>query len=89
MAVESFIVLKFLVFMEFEGLSKLANTSNRSAIANSHTLQFTIAHTKSSISLLCVAWQRIPTVSSASMFGSLPAGYHLTTGLQLATSGYD
>jgi hypothetical protein len=44
-----------------------------------------MARAKSSISSIGVAWQEIPTVSSASVLRSLSAGCHLTTGPQLAT----
>jgi hypothetical protein len=69
----------------FIRLLKLATTENYSAIANSHTLQLTIACTKSSISSLDVAWKRTSTVPSASLLTSLPGGYHLTIAAQLAT----
>jgi hypothetical protein len=49
------------------------------------TLQFTTART---ISSLGAAWQRIPTISSASVHTSLPAGYHRTTSHQLATPAH-
>jgi hypothetical protein len=68
----------------FITLLKIVATNNYSAIANWHTLQFTIACTKSCKTSLGVAWQRIPTMSSASLLTSLPAGCHLTTGPQLA-----
>jgi hypothetical protein len=48
-------------------------TSNYSAIANSHTLQFTIAPTKSSqsaVSLSVVACQRLPTADVPLTLGS-------------------
>jgi hypothetical protein len=35
------------------------------------------------MSALAVAWQRFPTISSASVLTSLPAGYNLTIGPQL------
>jgi hypothetical protein len=56
--------------------------SNYSALASSHTLQFTTARTKfshSAVSSPIVAWWRIPTVSSASLLTFLPAGDCLTT----------
>jgi hypothetical protein len=63
-----------LLYMRFElviGFIELM-TSNYSAIANSHTLQFTTARTKtfqSAVSSPVVAWQRLPT-----------AGFPLTVG---------
>jgi hypothetical protein len=48
---------------------------NYSAIANSHTLQFTTTHIKSfqsAVSSPAVAWWRIPTISSASVLTFLP-----------------
>jgi hypothetical protein len=57
------------------GLLKLTITNCYSAIANSHTLLLTMAHAKSSMSSLGIAWQWILTLSSASVFISLPAGY--------------
>jgi hypothetical protein len=59
----------------FIGLLKLVTTNSYSSIANSHGLLLTMAHTKSSMSSLGVAWQWIPTMSSVSMLMSLPAGY--------------
>jgi hypothetical protein len=44
-------------------------------IANSRTLFLSMAHVKSSMSPLDVAWQRIPTMSSGSVLMPLPAGY--------------
>jgi hypothetical protein len=38
----------FELVIGFVGLLKLVTTKNYSAIANSHTLQFTVAHNKSS-----------------------------------------
>jgi hypothetical protein len=54
-------------------------------MANSYTVKFTTARTKSPMPSITVAWQWIPTVSSASVPTSLPAGHHLTTGPQRAT----
>jgi biotin transporter BioY len=52
---------------------QLIPTINYSAIADSHTLLLTMAHTKTSMSALGVAWQQIPTMSSDSVFhGSGP-----------------
>jgi hypothetical protein len=54
-------------------LIQLVTTVNYSAIANSHTLRLTMAHKKSSMSSLGVAWHRIPTMLSSSAFhGSGP-----------------
>jgi hypothetical protein len=55
---------------------------NYSAIANSHTLQFTVARTMSSqsaVSSPVVAWWQISTMSSASVLKFLPGGNCLTT----------
>jgi hypothetical protein len=68
----------------FIGRLQLVATGNHIAIANSRALLFTIAHTKSSQYSLGVAWQRMSTMSSVSAHTSLPGGYHLTTGPQLA-----
>jgi hypothetical protein len=69
----------------FIRLLKLVTTDSYSAIANSQTLLLTTAYIKSSMSSLVVAWQRIPTLSSASVLTSLSAGYQLTTDPQLTT----
>jgi hypothetical protein len=64
----------------FTGLLKLVIIINYSAIADSHTLQFTVVRTQSSQSALSspvIAWQRILTVSSLSVLMSLPVGYSL------------
>jgi hypothetical protein len=56
---------------------QILTTYNYSAIANSHTLQFTTARIKSSQSALSspvVAWWRISTMYSASVLTFLPAG---------------
>jgi hypothetical protein len=45
---------------------------------NSRVLFLTMAHAKTSMSSLGVAWQRIPTMSSDSGFKSSQAGDHLT-----------
>jgi hypothetical protein len=61
---------------------QIITTSNNSAIANSHTLQFTTAGTNSSqfaVSSPIVAWRRIPTMSSVSGLTFLPVGDYLTT----------
>jgi hypothetical protein len=59
--------------------------ANLKLLANWHTLQFTIAHIKSSMSSLGVAWQRISTMPLATVLTSLPADYHLTAGPKVAT----
>jgi hypothetical protein len=64
-------------------------TSNYSAIANLHTLQFTTARTKSSqsaVSSSVVTWWRLPTISSASMLTFSPAGDCPTTNSLLQLS---
>jgi hypothetical protein len=64
-------------------------TSNYSAIANSHTLQFTTARTKcsqSAVSSPVVAWWWISTMSSASMLKFLLAGNCPTTNSLLQLS---
>jgi hypothetical protein len=63
----------------FIEILKNINTSNYSAIANSHTLKFTTAHSKSFQSAMpspVVVWQRLPNAvaSSASVFTPLLAG---------------
>jgi hypothetical protein len=68
----------------FIGLLKHVITKNYSSLAISDNLQFTMAPTKSSVFSPCVAWHRIPIFSSASVLTSMPAGYHHTTGPQLA-----
>jgi hypothetical protein len=65
----------FSLVVGFIALLKLVTTNSCSAIANSHTLLLPMAHAKSSMSSLVVAWRRIPTISSASVLKSLPAGY--------------
>jgi hypothetical protein len=57
----------------------IITTKNYSVITNLHTLQFTVAHAKFSVFSLGIAWQRIWTVSSASVLTLLLAAYHLTT----------
>jgi hypothetical protein len=57
----------------FTGLLKLVTAKNYSAIANSSTLQFTIAHTKSS--------QFLPTMSSTDY---VMAGWRLSRTLPMA-----
>jgi hypothetical protein len=62
--------------------TQILTTSNYSAIANSHTLQFSAVPTKSSQFALAspvVAWWRITTMSSASVVTFLPAGDSPTT----------
>jgi hypothetical protein len=64
---------------------QIVTTSNYSAVANSHTPQFTTACTKSSQSALyspVVAWWRIQELSSASALTFLPAGDCPTTNSQ-------
>jgi hypothetical protein len=63
-------------------LLQIGITKNHNAIAKSHTLQFTIAHIKSCIPSLDVAWQRISIMSSASVLTSMKAGYHLANGIR-------
>jgi hypothetical protein len=61
---------------------RIVTTGNYSAIANSHTVQFTTARSKSSQSAVpspVVAWWRIPTKSSASILMFLSAGNWPTT----------
>jgi hypothetical protein len=61
---------------------QIVTTSHYSAIANSHTLQFTTARIKSSQSVVSsqvVAWLRIPTMSSVSVLTFLPSDDCLTT----------
>jgi hypothetical protein len=61
---------------------QIVTTSNYSAIANLHTLQFIIASTKSpqsAASSPVVAWCRIPTVPPAFVLTLLPAAYYPTT----------
>jgi hypothetical protein len=56
---------------------QIVTTRNYSSIANSHTLQFITAHTKSSqsaVSSPVVAWWQITTMSSASVLTFLSAG---------------
>jgi hypothetical protein len=66
----------------FIRLLQFETTINYSTIANSCTLQFTMARTKSShfsMSSLVVVWERLPILdSSAPLFTSLPAAYNLT-----------
>jgi hypothetical protein len=56
---------------------EIVTTSNYSAIANSHALQFTTARTRSSQSALVTVFNAV--ASSASVFKSLLAGDCLTT----------
>jgi hypothetical protein len=56
---------------------QIVTTSNYSAVANSHTLQFTTVCTNSShsaVSSPVIAWRWIPTVYSDSMLTFLLAG---------------
>jgi hypothetical protein len=74
-------VLNSVGFIE---LLELVTTKNYSTVTNSHTLQFTIARIKPSVSLLGVAWQRISTVSSAPVVeGWLPSHDWCSTDLSL------
>jgi hypothetical protein len=56
---------------------QIINMRNYSTSTNSHTLQFTITHTKSSqsaVSSLVIALWQIPTMSCTSMLTFLPTG---------------
>jgi hypothetical protein len=69
----------------FTGLLKLETTISYSIVANSHTLQFTIAGTKSSqyvFTRRCLGTAVNNVDSSASAFTTLLAGHFLTTRLQ-------
>jgi hypothetical protein len=78
--------------IRFTGLLQTVARINYSATANSNTLQFTIAHTKSCQSAVfsscCLVMAPNTTVSSASRFKPLLAGDCLTTSLLLATSDH-
>jgi hypothetical protein len=66
---------------------QLVTSINYIVIANSHTLLLTMAHTKSSVSSLGVAWQQIPTMFSASVFhGSSPCWLVPVSQLSLQSS---
>jgi hypothetical protein len=68
---------------------QIVTTSNYSATANSHILQFTRARINSSqftVSSPVVAWWHISTISPASVFKFLPPGGCLTTKLTHCSS---
>jgi hypothetical protein len=48
----------------FIGLLQLMTTGNYNSFTNSHTLQFTVARTKSSVSSVGIATQQLPTVGT-------------------------
>jgi hypothetical protein len=66
-------------------LVQLVSTINYSAIDDSHTLLYTVAHTKSSMSSLGVAGQRLLSFRVQRLLSSL-AGVYLTTHFHTETS---